>query len=414
MKILASAIACNPYLGSENYFGWSAITALAKDHDVWVVTSRRNEPDLARAAAEGIVPRTVHFVFAGEISEWSPNRLWARVQSWKEYLNFAKDSLTVATDLHRREKFDLVQHVTYSTWRVASPMWKLGIPFVYGPIAGNEPYPLRLFPILSVAGAAFELARNSSNFISRFFPEVRRSIQGASHIFAITSESKELMTSIRSSDKAITHLSAGFYSAEKAAQFSRFVEGKQVDGVLRLYVAGNLGGQKCIAIAFQALALVKKRGVNFRYHLGSGGPEIPHLKKLAAQLGIADEVIFGGSMAREDYQQELGRTHVYLLPSMRETVGLTMLEAMLAGCVPIVAANGGPKITVQEDCGYQIAVTTPEQMADDIAKVIVEIDQNRQIIAKKGRRASARICEAYTEEHYRETVNAVFEAIVKR
>ncbi len=414
MKILVSAVACNPYLGSENYFGWAAVNALSKDHDVWVITSSRNRADLAKAEAAGLIPPNVRFVYAGSVSDWMRNPLFARVQSWKEYLHFAKDSLTVAKELHHTENFDLVQHVTYSTWRVASPMWQLGIPFVYGPIAGNEPFPFRLFSVLSLVGAAFELARNTSNFTSRFFPKVRSSVQNASHIFAITTESKQLMTSIRGSDKSISHLSPGFYSAAKASEFSRFAPEKQVDGVLRLYAAGNLGGQKCIAIALQALALVKMKGVDFRYHLGAGGPEIAHLKKLAAKLNLAQEVIFGGAMAREDYQRELGRTHIYLLPSMRETVGLTMMEAMLAGCVPIVADNGGPKITVNEDCGYKIAVTTPKQMAEDIAKVIVEIDRDRQIIATKGRMASARICEAYTEDHYRKTVNGVFQSLVAK
>ena len=38
MKILISAIACNPYLGSGNYFGWSAVKCLAQDHELWVMS----------------------------------------------------------------------------------------------------------------------------------------------------------------------------------------------------------------------------------------------------------------------------------------------------------------------------------------------------------------------------------------
>src|SRR6202012_557173 len=103
------------------------------------------------------------------------------------------------------------------------------------------------------------------------------------------------------SKKGVSQLSPGFYSPEKVVAFSRFVAGKKVDGLLRLYVAGNLGGQKCIAIALLALARVKKSGVDFRYHLGASGPELPHLRKLVARLDLTQEVIFGGSMSREDY-----------------------------------------------------------------------------------------------------------------
>lgn len=414
MKILISATTCNPYHGSESYFGWSAVKCLAQDHDLYVITSSGSRPDLEKARAEGLVPPNVLFAYVGEVKAWHPNRLLARIQSWQRYIRFTKDSLAVAKELHQVEKFDLVQHITYSTFRVASPMWKLGIPFILGPIASNEPFPFRLFPILSFVGAAFELARKTSNTISRFSPSVRTSIRKAAHVFAITKESEQLFKSLRHSGKGISQLSSGFYSEKVATQFTRFAPEKNIDGTLHLYAAGNLGGQKCIAIAILALALVKKKGVKFRYLLGANGPEISYLKKLVQKLELTQEVIFGGSMSREDYQQELGNTHVYLLPSMRETVGLTMMEAMLAGCVPIVADTAGPKVTVTEDCGYRIAVTTPTRMAKEIADIIVTIDGNRKIISEKGQMASRRIATDFSDTHYRQTVNSVYSSILNQ
>ena len=413
MKVLISAIACNPYLGSENYFGWAAVRCLAQDHDLWVITGSRNRQDLSRAQAEGLIPPNLRFVYAGKHKSWHPNAMRARMQSWMEYINFTRDSFRVAQELHRAERFEVIQHVTYSTWRVASPMWKLGIPFVLGPICGNERFPFRLLSILSPTGAAFELLRKVFGVISRFSPSVRRSIRRAAHIFTITQEAEDLVKAICGLKQNCSPLSSGFYSAARVAEFSRFVPQKNINGVLRLYAAGNLGGQKCIALALQALVRVKKRGVDFRYHLGANGPEIPHLKKMVTHLGLTEEVIFGGSMSREDYQRELGNTHVYLLPSMRETVGLTMMEAMMAGCVPIVADNGGPSRAVAEDCGYKIPVSSPDKMAEDIAKSIIAIDRDRKIVSEMGARASQRIATNYTEENYRRTVNAIYLKLVR-
>src|SRR4051794_23298077 len=112
MKVLVSAIACSPYLGSENFFGWAAVKCLAQQHELWVITSNRNRPDLERAEREGIIPANVRFSYAGEIKEWHPNALKARIQSWQEYISFTKESIAVAKDLHGAEKFDLVHHVT--------------------------------------------------------------------------------------------------------------------------------------------------------------------------------------------------------------------------------------------------------------------------------------------------------------
>ena len=413
MKVLVSAIACNPYLGSENYFGWSAVKCLAQDHELSVLTGSRNRPDLARAAAEGLVPPNLRFVYAGDFKEWHPNRLLARMQSWKEFIHFAKASIEVARELHRTEQFHLVHHVTYATWRVATPLWQLGVPFIFGPIGGYEQFPFRIFPILSPAGAAFELLRKTSNVVSRFSPAVRRGICGAAHIFAATTETEQLVKTMRGSGQGISRLLMGFYSTAKVAAFSRYAAPKKLDGPLRLFASGNLGGHKGLGLALHALHRVKKNGVDFRYLLGANGPEVPHLKKLVARLNLDREVVFGDTMASEDYQRELGNTHVYLLPSMRESVGLTMMEAMLAGCVPIVADCGGPNFIVTGDCGYKIPVTTPERMIEAMAKTIVAIDRDRKLISEKGAASSKRIATHFTEENYRRTINAVYQSVTK-
>src|ERR1043166_299032 len=342
MKVLVSAAACNPYLGSESFFGWAAVKCLAQDHDLWVITGARNRQDLKKAEAEGLVPKNLRFIYVGKFKDWHPNRLLARFQSWREYADFSRSSLIAAREIHQTEGFDLVHHVSVATWRIGVPLWQLGVPFVFGPLGGNEKFPFRFLPLLSPVGAAVESLRKISNVISRFSPSVRRSIRGAAHVCASTIETEQLVRSIRGTDNGVSRLLQGFYSAAKVAAFSRFVPEKKLDGPLRLYAAGNLGGHKNIGMALHALARAKARGVDFRYHLGAGGPEVEHLKKVVSKLGLNKEVIFGGAMRSEDYQRELGNTHVFLLPSLRESVGLTMMESMLAGCVPVVADCGGP------------------------------------------------------------------------
>jgi glycosyltransferase involved in cell wall biosynthesis len=413
MKILISAYACNPYLGSENWFGWSAVRCLARDHELHVVTSSRNRADLARAAAEGLIPPNIHFHYAGQFKSWHPNRLRARVQDWNEYINFSRDILPVARELHRTEKFDLAHHVTVVTWRVASPLWQLGIPFVFGPIGGNEQFPPRLLPMLSLSAAAFELARMSANLVSRFSPGVRNCLREAAHVFVANPETEKLVKTLRGSDNGISRLMGTFQSEEKVSTFSRFVPEKTLEGPLRLFAGGNMEGRKGVALALAALARVKKAGVDFYYRLASNGPEIAHLKELAVRLGLQREVLFVDSLQGEDYQRELGATHVYLLPSLRDNAPVTLTEAMLAGCVPVVADCGGPGIIVTAACGYKIPVVNREQMVAQLAEAILNLNRDRNLILEKGRAAAQRIATDFSEENYRKTVNAVYAAVMK-
>ena len=411
MKVLVSAVSCNPYLGSENYFGWAAVKALARDHELWVLTSERNREDLGRAAAEGLVPANVHFVVAGKIRPWHPNRMRARLQGWRQYLYFSRAILPLARQLHAEQKFDLIHHVTLATWRVASPLWQLGIPFVFGPIGGYEQFPVRFFPMLSASSAAFELARMASNVSSRFSPGVRRCLREAAHVFVANLETEQLVREVRGSGNGVSSLMSNFHSGEKIRSLARFAADKNLNGPLRLFAAGNMEGRKGVTLALEALARAKAAGVNFHYRLGAGGPEIEHLKKLASQLGLTAEVEFADNLHGEAYQSELGSTHIYLLPSLRDSAPVTLTEAMLAGCVPIVAAGGGPEIMVSADCGYKFPTTSRKQLVNQIAETIIAIDRNRNLILEKGRAASQRIAAGFSEENYRATVNAVYRSV---
>jgi glycosyltransferase involved in cell wall biosynthesis len=409
MKILISAHWCAPCGPSEGYFGWSAVQCLSKDHELWVLTSSRNESDLEQAKSQALVPENVHFVFLGSpFKPWHPNRLIARFQSWREYYGFSATCLAVAGELHRKIRFDLVHHVTVATWRVGSPLWKLGIPFVFGPIGGAEKFPFRFISILSHKAVFFELSRMISNAISRLSSSVRACAQNASHVLTANSETLLLMEKLRGSGNGVSLLNPGFYAKEKIKQLSQHSRLKSLHGPLRLFAGGNLEGRKGVAIALNALARAKSEGLSFRYRLGGGGPERDYLERLAERLGLREDVIFGEPLFGEAYRKELGATHVFLLPSFRESAGLTMMEAMLAGCVPIVADSGGPSHIVTDECGYKIPVSNSEELVRCLTETVLFLDRNRKIILSKGRASSERIASHFSEENYRKCINDVY------
>jgi len=200
------------------------------------------------------------------------------------------------------------------------------------------------------------------------------------------------------------------FSPETIAAFARPAAPARAAEPLKILAGGNLEGRKGVAIALQGLALAKKAGARFFYRVTGRGSELEHLVRLARQLGIEQEVSIGHGFPREDYARELQKTDLYLLPSLREGGGLTMMEAMLAGCVPIVADAGGPGTAVTDDCGVRIPVESPAQMAREIAAAIVRLDQNRALLAQMSAAAPRRIAEQYAHHRFIEAIRAVYDA----
>jgi glycosyltransferase involved in cell wall biosynthesis len=414
MKILISAIACDPHGHSEGLHGWLVCHSLASLGELWLLVASGHRAGIEKARVLGNIPDNMHFVFVGEHKPYAENRMVARFQSWFRYMEFSRAILPIARDLHAGEKFDLVHHVTYSTYRVGNPLWKLGIPFIWGPISGTEVFPLWKFgKILSPSAKFFEFARILGGIYSRASPAVRLSAKNAFHIFAAHSEAVSTLSKLRGTADGISVLSYYSFSPEALATIPRNKFMERPGQPLKILAGGNLEGRKGLAIALQGLALAKKRGARFFFRITSRGSEQAHLEKLTERLGLKEEVSIGRAFDREDYYPQLRDTDLYLLPSLREGGGLTMMEAMLAGCVPIVANCGGPGTAVTGECGVRIPVHTPGQMAEEIATAVVLFFNDRALVARMGAAASRRIARDYASENFNPRIKAVYDAAIK-
>ncbi len=412
MKILISSITCLPYGGSEGFYGWRACRTLASKHEIWILVEEGCREQLERAAAEGLVPPTMHFIFLGEKGTCHENRMIARLQSWWGYIRFNRSLLTPAREWHAKIQFDLAHLVTYTTWRVGCPLWKLGIPFVWGPISGTEEFPMSGFKqILSPAARAFEVFRIVSGKFSRLSASVRNTAKHSTAIVACHSSALPLLEQIRGRREGLSVLCNLFYTKEQIEAIRRR-DFRKTEGPLKIFASGNLEGRKGVALAIQALARVRGRGIRFQYTISSRGPEIEHLQSLTRQLGLEDYVIFSGGVPREHYFENLRSMDVYLLPSLREGAGQTMMEAMLAGCVPVVADANGPAEIVTDASGYRLPVTTEEDMVRDICETICALDADRALLVEKSRAAAARIANDFSEEHWLKTLDNIYEKAV--
>jgi glycosyltransferase involved in cell wall biosynthesis len=74
------------------------------------------------------------------------------------------------------------------------------------------------------------------------------------------------------------------------------------------------------------------------------GPELPALRRAAAELGLEDRIEFAGQLAPDEALRQLATTHVMALPSEDEAFGVAYVEALACG-VPAIGldSEGGPR-----------------------------------------------------------------------
>src|SRR5207248_3383148 len=103
--------------------------------------------------------------------------------SWLRKLAWQKRAARLARELHRQKAFQLVHQTTFHSFRMPFLAAAIGIPSVWGPIAGGERVPPGFEQCLGRAKYA-EAGRNLVNRLWLNFPAVQRSLKQASVIFA--------------------------------------------------------------------------------------------------------------------------------------------------------------------------------------------------------------------------------------
>jgi glycosyltransferase involved in cell wall biosynthesis len=106
--------------------------------------------------------------------------------------------------------------------------------------------------------------------------------------------------------------------------------------------------------------------------VGAGRDEkyLAGLNALAAELGIADDVVFVGGVALEETVNFYRAADAFVYPSLNETFGLPILEAMACGC-PVVTSN----VSAMPETAGGAAVLADPNAPQSIARAIVEAAQ---------------------------------------
>jgi glycosyltransferase involved in cell wall biosynthesis len=112
-----------------------------------------------------------------------------------------------------------------------------------------------------------------------------------------------------------------------------------VHSPLRFISTSQLNADKGHKDVLEALAELKKQGYAFEYHIVGTGRIEAELKSLATSLDLDDRVTWHGF--QKDVRSFLRKADVFLLPSHREGLPNTLLEAMAEGLVCVARDVGG-------------------------------------------------------------------------
>lgn len=184
-----------------------------------------------------------------------------------------------------------------------------------------------------------------------------------------------------------------------------------VRGPRFLFMLSTIEPRKNLSRLLEAFAKIacEERFADLGLAIGGGkGWERSEVFELPKRLGIVHRVRFLGYVADEDLSALFAKCEAFVLPSLTEGFGITVLEAMLGGA-PVVCSNTGSLPEVGGSAALYFDPTVVEDMA---AKIMERLDSSepRESVVARGLEQAAKFDWAKTAA---QTIQAVEQAAKK-
>lgn|SRR5487761_1267640 len=379
MKILLSAYACEPGKGSEPGVGWNWARTLSQlGHQVHLITRSNNRTALEAAIRREALPLTVSYY---DLPVWA--RWWKRGERGIHlyYVLWQFGIYRLARRLLATQSFDVIHHITFGVFRDPSFLAFCGRPFVFGPVGGAEEAPRLLIESFPSGPKLKEQLRSYANQAARYNPLLRAMYR------------KTALTLCKTRETAAVSGLAGNVSVQleigcESLPDFRVVPDRPANEPVKLLYLGRLLGWKGVHLAIQAYAELRARSVPVTLTIVGRGRDEAWIRQIASEADVAGQIEWVSWVPKEQVDQIYAAHDLFLFPSLHDSSGNVVLEA-LSHSLPVVCLDvGGPASITCAACGAMIPTEgrSESQVVRLLADAIEELCANGE---KRSAAASA-------------------------
>lgn len=364
-KILISAFCCDPFLGSEAANGWNWSAGLANQNfEVHTITRIINRASIEKHGR--IKGLTIHYLKLPMGLE----RLYSFSQPamYLYYLLWQWMAYRFARKLNKTIEFHRVQHVSWGSIQLGSYLYRLDVPFIFGPCGGGQHAPEAYKQYFLNEWPAEEKRKRLSYFLLKYNPGSKLMLKRADAVLVSNEDTRKIAASMGAKNIICTLDSAlpkSFFPPE-------FIVRSPSLNQMKLLWVGRMMPRKGILLTLEVMSRLKQYpGITLTI-VGDGEMRAEAELK-ANELGIEGQVTFAGTLPLSTVRTYYAKHDVFLFTSLRDSCPSQLIEAM-AFNLPIVTLDlHGQGHIVTPETGIKIALGRPTEVVQALADAVIDL-----------------------------------------
>lgn len=377
------AYSANPEISnSVPLIGYRIAASMASHYNAHVVAHRRDRAALTRGMPHAELT-FVGPVRLGTAIRWVAERLfrgrWGLISilDLPDYALFDLSAYLALRKLVRSSGISYVLRVNPVSFRFPSVLPYLPVPVITGPHNGGMDWPEGFRHLEAVEADSTGRVRDLGNALHRTVGDVDRYAR-----ILVANEQCARTVPARARHKVSVVSENGVSELREPSPHR--------GDARRLLFVGRLNPFKATDIGLRAVARLPE---DVSLTIVGDGAQRTRLEALAGELGIRDRVTFVGHVPHAQVDRFYSEAGVFLFPSVRESGGGVVLEAMSYGLPCVVSDWGGPPLYTKST-GVHCRVDSPQVLEDDIVYALQDFlkhpeaaraigDASRNIIARE-------------------------------
>ena len=364
--------------------GWGYLRAAARHHEIWAIVDGWEFGEELRRyqAAHAEELKNVHFIFVPCKPHPLLRRLWP--PSYYLFYNlWHRRAFKIAKRLHAEIGFDAAWKLSMVTFREPGYLWKLPIPFVWGPVGALGTTDSRLLPLLGLRGGLEFIARNIINWWqSRMLSRPKKAARKASitkSLFAATGENQCEMKRLWGVDSQVL-CEIGLHELPEPVPVHN-------GEALRIFWSGVFENRKALPLLLGALAKFERR---WTLDVLGDGPLCHEWHALAERLHLSGKLNWHGWMKRSEALNVLKNADVAVITSIHDLTSTVIVEAIAYGKPVVCIDHCGFADVIDKTCGIKIPISSPTHMSCAFAAALNRLrDTNLRHELSRGARRRA-------------------------